>query len=224
MLGKFISRFTLHTGMPKAQSDLILRDRLQFEFVSSQDRTTLYGRLDLSDYVNVVKKDGLSIKELFIQPRVQSGKDGIGTTTLANTGIFSQYFRGDVGTAANAEGCSAMKIYASTRAYQNASDVGIASPDVLCVEEWSNFNTQSGTIADGQLITNCFYNRFGPYDLHPDGFIVVSDLLIGVAADNMVLGPADETVTVELDIMMIAQPVKITQARLDEMLAQAQDL
>ena len=210
--------------MPKAANDLILRDRLQFDFVSGQDRTTLYGRLDLSDYVNVVKKDGLSIKELFLQPRVQSGKDGIGTATLTNTGIFSQYFRGDVGTSTNAEGCSALKIYATTRAYQNASDVGIASPDVLCTEEWSVFNTQSGTIADGQLITNVFYNRFGPYDLHPDGFIVVSDLLIGVAADNMILGPPDEVTTVEIDVMMIAEPVKITQARLDEMLAQAQDL
>lgn len=208
--------------MPKGSNDLILRDRLQFDFVSGQDRTTLYGRLDLSDYVNVVKKDGLSIKELFLQPRVQSGKDGINTTSFTNTGLFSQYFAGDIGQ--QGERAAALKIYASTRAYQNASDVGIASPDVLCVEEWSCFNSQSGTIADGQQISNCFYNRFGPYDLHPDGFIVVSDLLIGVAADNMILGAVDEVVTVELDVMMIAQPVKITQARLDEMLAQAQDL
>lgn len=208
--------------MPKASNDLILRDRLQFDIVSGQDRTTLYGRLDLSDYVNVVKKDGLSIKELFVQPRVQSGADGVGTTTLTNTGAFSQYFAGDISTSVD-EAC-ALKIYASTRAYQNAADVGIASPDVLCVEEWTTFNSQSGTIAEGQFISHTFHNRYGPMDLHPDGFIVVSDLLIGVAADNLTLGPEDETVTVELDIMMIAESVKITQARLDEMLAQAQDL
>ena len=208
--------------MPKASNDLILRDRLQFDFVSGEDRTTLYGRLDLSDYVNVVKKDGLSIKELFLQPRVQGGEDGLNTTTFTNTGMFSQYFCGDIGN--QNERAAALKLYASTRAYQNASDVGIASPDVLCVEEWSCFNTQSGTIADGQQISNCFHTRYGPADLHPDGFVVVSDLLIGVAGDNIVLGPIDGTTTVEIDVMMIAQPVKITQSRLDEMLAQAQDL
>lgn len=209
--------------MPKASNDLILRDRLQFDIVSGSDRTTLYGRLDLSDYVNVVKKDGLSIKELFLQPRVQDGGDGVGTETLTNTGMFSQYFAGDIGNPSVDKACG-IKIYASTRAYQNASDVGIASPDVLCVEEWSCFNSQSGDIADGQFISHCFHSRYGPMDLHPDGFIVVSDLLIGVAADNVTLGPVDEVTTVELDVMMIAEPVKITQARLDEMLAQAQDL
>lgn len=213
--------------MPKAANDLILRDRLQFDFVSGADRTTLYGRLDLSDYVNVVKKDGLSIKELFIQPRVPSGDDGFGNNNrLSNTGVFSSYFTGYIGEATHDNLYSAMKIYATTRAYQNASDVGIASPDVLCVEEWqSAFALDVNTAAEvpkNFAITD--YQRYGPKDLHPDGFIVVSDLLIGVAADNMSLGPSDEVVTVELDIMMIAEPVKITQARLDEMLAQAQDL
>jgi hypothetical protein len=59
--------------------------------------------------------------------------------------------------------------------------------------------------------------------MHPDGFLVVSDLLIGVAADNVKNGNVGD-ITCELDIMLIAEPVKITQARLDELLAQAQDL
>ena len=213
--------------MPKAQNDLILRDRLQFDVVSGTDRTTLYGRLDLSDYVNVVKKDGLSIKELYIQPRVPSGDDGFANNgTLSNTGIFSRFFLGYVGDDTHQNKFAAMKIYASTRAYQNASDVGIASPDVLCVEE---YQCMLGVDVDttGERVVNFAetqHTRFGPKDLHPDGFIVVSDLLIGVAGDLITLGANDSVTTVELDIMMIAEPVKITQARLDEMLAQAQDL
>tara|TARA_Y100000004_G_scaffold195578_1_gene262961 strand:- start:178 stop:822 length:645 start_codon:yes stop_codon:yes gene_type:complete len=214
--------------MPKASNDLILRDRLQFDITSGTDRTTLYGRLDLSDYVNVVKKDGLSIKELYIQPRVPNGDTGFGINGQLNqTGIFSSaWFLGYIGEATNDNAMAGLKIYASTRAYQNASDVGIASPDVLCVEEWHcGFALDVNTAAE--LPKNfgvSEYRRFGPKDLHPDGFIVVSDLLIGVAADNMTIGPEDSTTPIELDIMLIAEPVKITQARLDEMLAQAQDL
>jgi hypothetical protein len=57
--------------------------------------------------------------------------------------------------------------------------------------------------------------------LHPEGYTVVSDLLIGVAADNWVL-QAD--VTLEVDIMLIAEPIKITTERMNEILSQAQDL
>ncbi len=206
--------------MPKAANDLILRDRLQFDFASGGDRTTLYGRLDLSDYVNVVKKDGLSIKEIMIMPRLPTGEDGAGLQTLTNTGAFFPYMSGDAGT--NADAFSVLKIYGTTRAYQNASDVGIASPDVLCVEEYYSFYTAS-TATPGNESFGMTHIRYGPKDLHPDGFLVVSDLLIGVAADNVKNGNLGD-ITCELDIMLIAEPVKITQARLDELLAQAQDL
>ena len=206
--------------MPKAANDLILRDRLQFDFASGGDRTTLYGRLDLSDYVNVVKKDGLSIKEIMIQPRLPTGEDGAGLQTLTNTGVFFPFMSGSAISAAN-DRYSALKIFGTTRAYQNATDVGIASPDVLCVEEYVSFYaTSAGNTNEGFAMS---HTRYGPTDLHPDGFLVVSDLLIGVAADNISNGNLGD-ITCELDIMLIAEPVKITQARLDELLAQAQDL
>ena len=192
---------------------------MQFDFAAGGDRTTLYGRIDLSDYVNVVRKDGLLIKELFFQPRVPTGEGVGGVVQLTNTGAFAPYMSNDTGVAGDQS--SALKLYATTRAYQDASEVGIASPDVLALEEWFSYNS-----ADlGLTITNQNYShsRYGPTDLHPDGFLVVTDLLVGIAADNVMIGNVGD-ITMEIDILMIAEPTKITGARLDEMLAQAQDL
>ena len=205
--------------MSKGKNDLILRDRMQFEFAVDGNRTTLYGRIDLSDYVNVVRKDGLLIKQLFFQPRVPTGQGIGGNIQLPNTGAFSPYFSGDVGVGLDKT--SALKLYASTRAYQDAAQVGIASPDVLAVEEWFSYYSVDGALTLSEQ--NYSHTRYGPMDLHPDGFLVVSDLLIGIAADNCLIGSIADTV-MEVDILIIAEPTKITAARLDEMLAQAQDL
>lgn len=205
--------------MAKNKNDIILRDRMQFDFAAGGDRTTLYGRIDLSDYVNVVRKDGLLIKEIFFQPRVPTGQGVGGVVSLTNTGAFAPYMSDDVGTAGDT--ASALKLYATTRAYQNATEVGIASPDVLAIEEWFSYSSKDA--ANTLAAQNYSHTRYGPKDLHPDGFLVVSDLLIGIAADNVEIGVVAGT-TMEVDILMIAEPTKITAGRLDEMLAQAQDL
>ena len=111
--------------MAKNTGDLILRDRMEFTFDGSGDRTTLYGRIDLSNYVSTVNREGLAIKQVRFHVREQN------STALNNTGIWdpvSDIVADDNGHTA------AVKIYATTRAYENAADVGIASPDVLCVK------------------------------------------------------------------------------------------
>ena len=65
--------------MAKGKNDLILRDRLQFTFDSNGAVATLYGRVDLSDYVSIPKSEGLKIKEIRFQLR---------DPTTANTGVF----------------------------------------------------------------------------------------------------------------------------------------
>lgn len=197
--------------MAKNRGDVILRDRMQFDLDAAGDRTTLYGRIDLSSYVNPVSRDGLAIKQVMFQLRDQSGG-------LANTGCLppvADYLSGS-GTAGVQ---SALKIYGTTRAYENASEVGIASPDVLCVYEKTSVcgATPAGTTP--ALVTADYW--YGPEDLHPEGFTVVSDLLIGVASDNWVLQGEE---TLEIDIMLIAEPIKITTERMNEILSQAQDL
>lgn len=197
--------------MAKNAGDIILRDRMQFDLDASGDRTTLYGRIDLSSYVNAVSRDGLAIKQVLFQLRDQSGGN-------PNTGSFNLVAE-TLSASGSTQQNAVLKIYATTRAYENASEVGIASPDVLCVYEAYSVvgATPSGT-APTFLMKENFY---GPKDLHPEGFTVVSDLLIGVAADTWGSQGGD---TLEIDIMLIAEPIKITTERMNEILSQAQDL
>jgi len=196
--------------MAKNAGDVILRDRMQFELESAVNRSNLYGRIDLSSYVNPVSREGLAIKEIRFQVREPTG--------LPNTGALSPV--ADFFSASGVNGATAaMKLYATTRAYENASEVGIASPDVLCVlEKFSVVGASPDPSAPSILVWDDWY---GPNDLHPEGYTVVSDLLIGVAVDNW-LRQADDTL--EVDIMLIAEPIKITTERMNEILSQAQDL
>ena len=197
--------------MAKNAGDVILRDRMQFDLDVSGNRTTLYGRIDLSSYVNPVSREGLAIKEVRFQIREPNG-------ALANTGALPPV--ADFFSTSGVEGKqSALKLYATTRAYENASEVGIASPDVLCVlEKFSVVGASPSPSAPAVLVWEDWY---GPKDLHPEGYTVVSDLLIGVAADNWSAQAED---TLEVDIMLIAEPIKITTERMNEILSQAQDL
>ena len=178
------------------------------------DRTTVYGRIDMSAYTSVVKKEGLSIKAIYLQVREQN------STALPNTGIWDPV--SDV--YSNADGhTAALKLYATTRAYENAADVGIASPDVLCVQEYTSTTSPTDGAATPDMGTSYTVTQrwFGPEDLHPSGYTIVSDLLIGVACDNWLRNEGD---TLEVDILLVAEPVKVSQERLTEMLSQAQDL
>ena len=115
----------------------------------------------------------------------------------------------------------ALKLYATTRAYENAADVGIASPDVICLREYISSTSPNGAVA-GTGTSYAYSDRYyGPGDLHPEGYTVVSDLLIGVAADRWL---ANTDSTLEIDIMIIAEEVTVSQARMNDMLSQGMDL
>lgn len=189
--------------MAKGSRDVILRDRLQFDVeAATGDVALVYGRVDLSDYVSIVKNEGLAIKEIRFQPR----------SPVMVLGDFPQWMI-DFGTV-GAETAN-LKIFATTTAYENVEDVGIGSPNVLCL-----LNRQNSQLSAGQgNVTE--WNWYGTPDLHPEGYDVVTDLLIGVAANGMTR--LADTIC-ELDIMIIAEPKKITSKDLTQMLTQAQDL
>lgn len=199
--------------MAKGKSDLILRDRMQFNMDVNGDRTTVYGRFDLSDFVNTLDRKGLSIKEINLMLR---------DSNAGNTGNFPLSQGRSVNGDGNTVARSQLKVYATTRAYETANDVGIASPDVLHIETWSCYlgpDQQGGTTADSSYLFADHYVY--PVDnLHPDGFPVVTDLLIGVASDAWALAGGK---TLEIDVMIIAEPITITQKQLTEMLVQGQD-
>lgn len=203
--------------MAKNSGDVILRDRMQFDLDGSGNRTTLYGRIDLSSYVNPISRDGLAIKEVFFQFR-NSASAG-----LPNTGGFEPVGKNFSGSTTLSQ-TSCMKVFATTRAYENASEVGIASPDVLCVYERYSTALPAGYDA-GVLVggNNCLTENlwYGPKDLHPEGYTVVSDLLVGVATD---IWDSEDDNTLEIDVVLIAEPIKISTERMNEILSQAQDL
>ena len=186
--------------MAKGKNDLILRDRLQFTLDTNGNLPVVYGRVDLSDYVSVVNNEGLSIKEMRIQIRDPDLIANLGGAGAVNKGT--------------------MTIYGTTTAYESAVDVGIGSPNTFFQAEYVTFTGKEAGAA-APSFTNVDYIQYGTPDLHPEGYVVVSDVLVGIAAGSA-LAYADNTL--ELDIMLIAEPVKVTKNELKEMLAQATDL
>jgi len=202
-------------SMAKGSSDVILRDRLQFDINANGDTALVYGRIDLSDYVSIPENKGLAIKEVRFQLR---------TRDEASLGVWPNNMGpGDMATGGQ-DFQSAVKIFATTTAYENVVDVGIASPNVLCVfEKYSQTQTVS-IVNEGGYATNNWSERiYGTPDLHPEGYDVVTDLLIGIACDKLFADTLLDS-TAEIDVMLIAEPKKITQRDLTQMLTQAQDL
>ena len=201
--------------MAKGSRDIILRDRLEFTTTTGGNVSLVYGRVDLSDYVSIVKNEGLAIKEVRFQFRVPS--DDNGWPAIMNDPNINNV---PVNSIVEANICA----FATTTAYENAADVGIASPNVLCVFEKKS-QVFSSLVGAGQLggPIETSDHMFGTPDLHPEGYDVVTDLLIGVYANNLQNSRLVDT-TLELDVMIIAEPKKITQKDLTQMLTQAQDL
>ena len=194
--------------MAKGKNDLILRDRLQFDVDVNGDTQTVYGRIDLSDYVNVVTMAGLSIKEVRYQLRDPNSG--------GNTGVPRQSLLDATGLVAS------MKIYATTSAYESAVDVGIGSPNCLSMVTITSYKSTGPTSpANGELSFGDQWVEWSTPDLHPAGYPVVTDILIGIAAENC---DAYISKTMELDVMLIAEPIKLTKDDLNDMLIQAQDL
>ena len=204
--------------MAKNSGDIIMRDRMQFTLDANGDQTTLYGRIDTSAYVNTVAREGLAVKQVFFQLR-----DPAAAGQAPNTGNFKAIGT-SLSSATTGTGDSFLKLYMTTRAYENASEVGIGSPDVLCIYTRNSYcgpapiDPATNPNYASLVIQEEFY---GPLDLHPEGYTVVSDLLVGVAVDDWEL-LADRTV--EIDILVIAEPITVTTARMNEILSQAQDL
>lgn len=204
--------------MAKGANDLILRDRLQFDIDANGDTALVYGRIDLSDYVSIPEAKGLAIKEIRFQLR---------TRVTADNGVWPNYM-GPTDTATFAQNSSFksyVKLFATTTAYENVVDVGVGSPNVLCVFDKQSLLMVSGAAPAqaGAFAIDTYEHMFGTPDLHPEGYDVVTDLLIGIAVQNAT-SPVLVDTTCEIDVMIIAEKKKITNKDLTQMLSQAQDV
>jgi hypothetical protein len=199
--------------MAKGSSDVILRDRLQFDIDANGDTSLVYGRIDLSDYVSIPQNKGLAIKEIRFMLRSPTFGNGEWPPVMLQPHVSASI-------------SSLLKVFATTTAYERVEDVGIASPNVLCVmQKTSTVYVPDATIPAESRTPSlwCSDEWYGTPDLHPEGYDVVTDLLIGIALKNCDLEALQDS-TAELDIMIIAEPKKITQKDMTQMLTQAQDL
>jgi hypothetical protein len=192
--------------MAKGKSDLILRDRLQFTLNAAGTLDVVYGRVDLSDFTSVVNNEGLAIKETRIMLRNPADQTGSLNPSLLG-GLGSGFQNADI------------MVFGTTTAYEDASDVGIGSPNTFFQANMRTCQFEDGV--GNVLFSDNDYVQYGTPDLHPDGYTVVSDVLIGIAASNC---QQYANATLECDIMIIAEPIKITKADLNEMLTQSSDL
>ena len=202
--------------MAKGANDIILRDRLQFDITASGGTSLVYGRIDLSDYVSIPEAKGLAIKEVRFHLRTRVAQD---------LGVWPDYMGPEnVGAMTpNSTYKSAVKLFATTTAYENVTDVGIGSPNVLCVFDKQSLFFTAGTVAGQSGAINTYEHMHGTPDLHPEGYDVVTDLLIGIACQGLVNDALSDS-TAEIDVMIIAEKKKITSKDLTQMLSQAQDV
>jgi len=204
--------------MAKRSGDIILRDRLEFSLDGNGDLSARYGRVNLDDYVNIVSRKGLMLKEIHFQLLQQEPTTGLNMT---NTGIVPNVATQSAAIA-DSTSSGGLKVWATTEAYQNGFDVGISSPNVYSI--WERYwvaDVVLGAAGESGYSTNITEQYYGVTDLHPEGAPIISDLLIGVAADNMDQYDSD---TIQLDVMMVFEPKTFTVSDFTDMLAQQQDV
>lgn len=197
-------------------ADVILRDRLQITLDANGDKSIVYGRLDLSDYCSIVDKKGLELDYMRLQIRAPD----VTSLHMGNTGNFTPVTQ-VVDGAATDQRFSGWKLFATTTAYSNGAEVGIASPDVYYLETW----TVSGlSDAPGAVTRNLVHEWFGIPDLHPSSPTIVSDLLIGMCVDADTDEDIWDSQTLEVDVLLVAKPTTITKKKLEGLYIQAQDI
>ena len=201
--------------MAKGANDIILRDRLQFDITNVGGTALVYGRIDLSDYVSIPEAKGLAVKEVRFQLR---------TRNVADNGVWPNMMGPELvaSMTPNSTYKSSVKVFATTTAYENVVDVGIGSPNVLCVFDKQSILVVGDPAPDSGFVST-YEHMFGTPDLHPEGYDVVTDLLIGIACNGL-NNEALAGTTAEIDVMLIAEKKKITSKDLTQMLSQSQDV
>ena len=192
--------------MTKKTNDVIIRDRMQVTLDSSGDVDTQYGRISLDDFVSVSQKKGFAIDEVYFQIRDPSGETKTGTFNPSLLALT---------TAAAAD--ATLKLTLGNIAYENMPDVGLASPGIVALEEWTTSYYDDASAVGGVINT---YNQWSPETLQPSGFITVSDMLVGFSCNDVT---AHASSTIEIDVLLIGHSVTLNAGQLTQMLQEGLD-
>lgn len=210
-----IRRGVFPDNMAVSTAPVILRDRVQFTLDAAGEIDTVYGRIDMSDYVNVTEKKGFRISDIVVQFRDPNNAGG----DVANTGNWIPF--GDSDPTVGSDGRDAWKVTVGSRAYEAMKEVGIGSPDVLHIEEYSCWTYNP---AAGEYATEYFHNTYPITMLAPRGYTIVSDLLVGVSVDSSSTNSQWDNGILEIDILVMGKPTTVSQKEMTQLFIQAQDV
>lgn len=200
-------------------------DRLSFTLPNgSGDVGTIYGRLDMSDFIDPTSNRGVIVHDVQFHLRNPNGTKN----TLTNSGMFSLWenMPGDLAPAWDDNDRNiGVKLVALNTAYQDLAEVGISTDGVYCIQEHNAFQSwhsiaDSATNIAGGMSSIAYDSRdWTVSDLHGDGALLLSDLLIGVATDNLTLGDgAAADIDIEVDVVVHFTEKKVTNKEITAMI------
>jgi hypothetical protein len=206
-------------------------DRLKLTLPNgSGDQATIFGRLDMSDFIDPASNRGVIVHDVQFQLRNPAGtKNG-----LTNTGMWSWFedMGGSVGAGWDDGNRNiGVKLVALNTAYQDLAEVGISTDGVYAVQEHTAFQSNS-SIADpatgvGGAARSIWYEStdWTVEDLHGDGMLLLSDLLIGVATDNLTVGDGNAVdINLEIDVVVHFSEKKVSQKEITQLITSNLDV
>jgi len=200
-------------------------DRLSFTVPNgSGDVGTIYGRMDMSDFIDPTSNRGVIVHDVQFNLRNPAGTK----STLTNTGMFSLFENMPASVAPSWDDEDrniGVKLCALNTAYQDLAEIGISTDGVYCIQEHYAFQSYH-SIADAASGVGGGYSSLAyelrdwtVNDLHGDGALLLSDLLIGIACDNLQLGDAAAAdIDIEVDVVVHFSEKKVTNKEITAMI------
>lgn len=200
-------------------------DRLSLTLPNgSGDQATIYGRLDMSEFIDPVANRGVIIHDVQFQLRNPSGTKN----NLTNTGMFSllENMEGEVAAGWTDDDRNiAVKLVALNTAYQDLGECGLSTDGVYAIQEHYAFQSYhsiadvAAQLAGGYSSVVVEKRDWTVSDIHGDGALLLSDLLIGVAMDNVTVGDsAAADINIEIDVVVHFTEKKVSQKEITQMI------
>jgi hypothetical protein len=118
-----------------------------------------------------------------------------------------------------------VKLCALNTAYQDLAEIGISTDGIYCIQEHNAFQSYHSIadaatgLAGGYSSLSYVERNWTVSDLHGDGALLLSDLLIGIACDNLQYGDAAAAdIDIEVDVVVHFTEKKVTNKEITAMI------